>query len=226
MRHDGQPPSPDASEAPYDGLTPDSILDALAQVGRMPDGRMFALNSYENRVYQAGIEDGAPVVVKFYRPGRWNDAQIVEEHAFTAELAAAEIPVVAPLEIDGRTLHAFDRWHFAVFPRCAGRVPAIDRDDTLEWMGRFLGRIHAVGARRPFMARPTLDIDTFGVQSRDWLLEHDFIPPTCCPPGAAWPMPRSTACAAATTARARSRCCACTAIATPPTCCGSTRPMR
>ncbi|MFV8606177.1 serine/threonine protein kinase [Ralstonia pseudosolanacearum] len=181
MRHDGQPPSPDASEAPYAGLTPDSILDALAQVGRMPDGRMFALNSYENRVYQAGIEDGAPVVVKFYRPGRWNDAQIVEEHAFTADLAAAEIPVVAPLEIDGRTLHAFDRWHFAVFPRCAGRVPAIDRDDTLEWMGRFLGRIHAVGARRPFMARPTLDIDTFGVQSRDWLLEHDFIPPDLLP---------------------------------------------
>lgn len=102
----GQPASADA---PYDGLTPDSILDALAQVGLMPDGRMFALNSYENRVYQAGVEDSAPVVVKFYRPGRWNDAQIVEEHAFTAELAAAEIPVIAPLEIDGRTLHAFER---------------------------------------------------------------------------------------------------------------------
>jgi Ser/Thr protein kinase RdoA (MazF antagonist) len=170
-----------AAVKPYDGLTPDSILDALAQVGLMPDGRMFALNSYENRVYQAGVEDSAPVVVKFYRPSRWTDAQIVEEHAFTAELAAAEIPVVAPLEIDGRTLHAFERWHFAVFPRCAGRVPAIDQDHTLEWMGRFLGRIHVVGARRPFVARPALDIDTFGVQSRDWLLEHDFIPPDLLP---------------------------------------------
>ncbi|RMC97819.1 phosphotransferase, partial [Klebsiella pneumoniae] len=129
-----------------------SILDALAQVGLMPDGRMFALNSYENRVYQAGVEDSAPVVVKFYRPGRWTDAQIVEEHAFTAELAAAEIPVVAPLEIDDRTLHAFERWHFAVFPRCAGRGPAIDQDHTLEWMGRFLCPIHVVGARRPFVA--------------------------------------------------------------------------
>ena len=131
MHDDGQPAS---AEAPYDGLTPDSILDALAQVGLMPDGRMFALNSYENRVYQAGVEDSAPVVVKFYRPGRWTEAQIVEEHAFTAELAAAEIPVIAPLEIDGRTLHTFERWHFAVFPRCAGRVPAIDRDDTLRRM--------------------------------------------------------------------------------------------
>ncbi|WP_413707060.1 serine/threonine protein kinase [Ralstonia sp. Ralssp110] len=178
MHDDGQPAS---AEAPYDGLTPDSILDALAQVGLMPDGRMFALNSYENRVYQAGVEDSAPVVVKFYRPDRWSDTQIVEEHSFTAELAAAEIPVIAPLEIDGRTLHAFERWHFAVFPRCAGRVPAIDQDDTLEWMGRFLGRIHAVGAQRPFMARPALDIDTFGVQSRDWLLEHDFIPTDLLP---------------------------------------------
>ncbi|CAJ0873130.1 Serine/threonine protein kinase RdoA [Ralstonia sp. LMG 32965] len=178
MHDDGQPASADA---PYDGLTPDSILDALAEVGLMPDGRMFALNSYENRVYQVGVEDSAPVVAKFYRPGRWSDTQIVEEHSFTAELAAAEIPVIAPLEIEGRTLHAFERWHFAVFPRCAGRVPAIDHDDTLEWMGRFLGRIHAVGAQRPFMARPALDIDTFGVQSRDWLLEHDFIPPDLLP---------------------------------------------
>ncbi|MGT2434459.1 serine/threonine protein kinase [Cupriavidus basilensis] len=178
MHDDGQPAS---AEAPYDGLTPDSILDALAQVGLMPDGRMFALNSYENRVYQAGVEDSAPVVVKFYRPGRWTEAQIIEEHAFTAELAAAEIPVIAPLEIDGRTLHTFERWHFAV-----SRVaPAGCRPSTAttRWNGWAVSSVAFTPSARSgrSSARPALDIDTFGVQSRDWLLKHDFIPPDLLP---------------------------------------------
>ncbi len=122
------------------------------------DGRLQALGSYENRVYQIGIEDAAPVVAKFYRPGRWSDAAIVEEHAFVAELAAREIPVVAPLALAGGTLHTFGAFRFAVYPRCGGRAPELGNRETLEWMGRFLGRIHAVGALTPFRHRPALDL--------------------------------------------------------------------
>lgn len=160
MYNDDPPASADTS---YNGLTSDSILDALTRAGLIPDSRMFALSSYENRVYQAGVEDSMSVIVKSYRLDRWIDAQVAEEHAFTAELAAAEIPMVAPLEIDDRTLHASERWYFAVFPYCTDRVPAIDQDHILEWMGRFLGCIHVMDARRPLVARPALDIDTSGV---------------------------------------------------------------
>ena len=162
---------------PYAGLTPDAVLDAIESLGLRCDGRQFALNSYENRVYQVGIEDAAPLIVKFYRPHRWSEAQILEEHAFAAELDAAEIPVVAPLEIGGKTLHTFNDFRFAVFPRRGGRTPELENKETLEWLGRFLGRIHAVGAIRPFQHRPTLDSTTFGRESRDWLLTHDMIPP-------------------------------------------------
>ena len=162
---------------PYSRLTPDVVLDAIESAGLRCDGRQLALNSYENRVYQIGIEDGSPVVAKFYRPGRWSDAQILEEHAFVRELAEREIPVVAPLEIGARTLHEFGGYRFAVYPRRGGRAPELEDRKTLEWIGRFIGRIHAVGALRPFAARPTLDIESFGLEPRDWLLAHGFVPP-------------------------------------------------
>ena len=162
---------------PYSRLTPDVVLDAIESAGLRCDGRQLALNSYENRVYQVGIEGGAPVVAKFYRPGRWSDAQILEEHAFVRELAEREIPVVAPLEIEARTLHEFGGYRFSVYPRRGGRAPELEDSKTLEWIGRFIGRIHAVGALRPFAVRPALDIESFGLEPRDWLLAHGFVPP-------------------------------------------------
>ena len=128
---------------PFAGLTPDALLDALEHVGLHPSGSLLALNSYENRVYQVGMDDAAPLVVKFYRPARWSDAQILEEHQFVSELIEREIPVVGALSIDGRTLHHHGGFRFAVFERRGGRTPELDREGTLEWMGRFLGRIHA-----------------------------------------------------------------------------------
>jgi Ser/Thr protein kinase RdoA (MazF antagonist) len=162
--------------APYAELGPATVLDALESAGLRGDGRLLALNSYENRVYQVWLEDGGSVVAKFYRPGRWSDAQILEEHAFVAELAAREIPAVAPLELDGATLRAHAAFRFAVFPRRGGRTPELEDRETLTWLGRFLGRIHAVGAARAFAARPALDAESFGREPRDWLLAHDFVP--------------------------------------------------
>ena len=161
----------------FANLTPDIVLDALDSVGLTGDGRLLALNSYENRVYQIGMEEGPPVVAKFYRPNRWSDAAILEEHAFTQELAEREIPVVPPLPLAGNgTLHRFGGFRFAVFPRRGGRAPELDDSATLEWLGRFIGRIHAVGATQPFQARPTLNITSFGEEPRDYLLSHGFIP--------------------------------------------------
>ena len=171
---------PGADPHPYSGLTPDVVLDALESAGLAGDGRLLALNSYENRVYQIGIEDAAGpssfVVAKFYRPARWTDAQILEEHAFVRELAEREIPVVAPLVLQGATLPEFGGFRFAVYPRRGGRTPELEDPKTLEWLGRFIGRIHAVGAVRPFDTRPALDLESFGVEPRAWLLEHGFIP--------------------------------------------------
>jgi Ser/Thr protein kinase RdoA (MazF antagonist) len=139
---------------PYSGLTPDVVLNALDGVGLRCDGTLLALNSYENRVYQVGIDDAAAAGGQVLPAGRWSDAAILEEHAFVAELAEREIPVVAPLALAGATLHAGGGFRFAVFPRRGGRAPELDRPETLEWMGRFLGRIHAVGALAPFRERP------------------------------------------------------------------------
>jgi Ser/Thr protein kinase RdoA (MazF antagonist) len=169
------------SPHPYSALTPDVVLDALDGVGYRGDGRLLALGSYENRVYQVFRDDAPPLVAKFYRPGRWSDAQIHEEHAFVAELAASELPVVAPLTSDEKTLHAFAGFRFAVYAKCGGRAPELEDRATLEWMGRFLGRIHAVGARSPFAQRPAIDPETFGRASCDWLLAHDFIPSDLLP---------------------------------------------
>ncbi|MBW8371131.1 MAG: serine/threonine protein kinase [Thiobacillus sp.] len=161
---------------PYSALTPDCALDALDSTGLKADGRLLALNSYENRVYQMGVEDAHLVVVKFYRPERWSDAAILEEHAYTIELAAREIPVVAPLVLNGATLHLHAGFRFAVYPKQGGRMPEFDRADTLQRMGRFLGRIHAVGAQANFSHRPTLDLETFGIASRDFLRAGKWLP--------------------------------------------------
>ncbi len=160
----------------FDGLTPDVVLDALASVGLYGDGRLMALSSYENRVYQVRLEDGERVVAKFYRPGRWSEAQILEEHSFSDELMAAEIPVIGPLVLQGRTLHPFAGFAFSVSPNRGGRPPELDDADTLEWIGRFLARIHSLGAAQPFQHRPALDLQSFGVEPRQWLLEHDMVP--------------------------------------------------
>lgn len=160
----------------FSSLTPDIVLDAFDAKGLRSDGRMLALNSYENRVYQIGMEDQPALVAKFYRPGRWSDAAILEEHAFVQELVAQEIPVVPALTLAGTTLHVYQGFRFALFPRHGGRAPELEDAATLEWMGRFIGRIHAVGALRPFTQRPVLDIATFGEEPRDYLLAHDFIP--------------------------------------------------
>ena len=169
------------ADHPYSALTPDVVQDALASIGLWGDGRMAALNSFENRVYQIHLEspvDGhAQVVAKFYRPGRWSDAQIAEEHAFALELVQAEIPAVPPLVVNGATLHHFGGFAFAVSPRRGGRRPELENFDVLEWIGRFLARIHSVGAARPFQVRPALDAANFAHEPRDWLMEHAAVAP-------------------------------------------------
>ena len=165
---------------PYAHLTPDVVLDALASVGLFGDGRLTALSSYENRVYQVHLEDAyqghAAVVVKFYRPERWSPAQIQEEHDFAEELVAGEVPVVAPLRLNGQTLHQAAGFAFSVSPRRGGRAPELDDMDVLEWIGRFFARIHTVGAARPFALRPALDVASFAQEPRGWLQQHRMIP--------------------------------------------------
>jgi Ser/Thr protein kinase RdoA (MazF antagonist) len=168
----------------FESLTPDVVLDALASVGLFGDGRLTALSSYENRVYQVHLEHGldrdtaAPrsVVVKFYRPERWTDAQIREEHSFSFELMSAEIPVVGPLVLHGQNLHHHAGFAFSVSPQRGGRHPELDDFEVLEWIGRFLARIHTVGAAKPFEHRPALDAQSFGIESMQWLLSHDVVP--------------------------------------------------
>lgn len=155
----------DAATHPFARLGPDLVLDAIDAAGLRTDGRLLALNSYENRVYQAGLDEGGFVVAKFYRPDRWSDAAIREEHAFTLALAEQEIPAVPPIILpDGDTLAQHDGFRLAVFERRGGRSPELDDPAVLEWLGRFIGRIHAVGATRKFEHRLTLDAETWGAQ--------------------------------------------------------------
>lgn len=161
---------------PFAGLTPDTLLDAVESLGLRPSGSLLALNSYENRVYQIGMDEGPALVAKFYRTGRWTDAQILEEHAFVGALAEAEIPVVPALVLQGQTLHRHGDFRFSLFARRGGRTPEFDRPETLTWMGRFLGRIHALGAVAPYRLRPALDIESFGEAPVRWLLEQGWIP--------------------------------------------------
>jgi len=156
---------------PYSRLTPDLVLDAVAAADLRPDGRLLSLNSYENRVYQVWLEDGTAVVAKFYRPGRWSDAQIDEEHGFARELAEREIPIVAPTH----SLRFAD-FRVAIYPRRGGRTPELGDSRTLEWIGRFIGRIHAVGATKKFQHRESLTPKTFGHDARAFLLASNFIP--------------------------------------------------
>ena len=162
---------------PFARLDPDRVIRAVEATGCRSDARVLALNSYENRVYQVGLEEAQPVVVKFYRPGRWSDAQILEEHVFTAELAELEIPAVPPLaDADGRTLHHDGDLRYAIYPRHGGRAPDVEDFDALAVFGRYLGRIHRVGALRTFTVRPDLSVAEFGHASRDFLLSTEFLP--------------------------------------------------
>ena len=161
---------------PFSNLSPDLILDAIDSLGIATDGRLLALNSYENRVYQVGVEDASPIVAKFYRPHRWDDVAILEEHAFVQSLADAEIPAVAPSSIDGKTLFTYQDFRFSIFPKHGGRAPELDQEGVLEWIGRFIGRIHSVGALSDFKHRPTLNIDTFGEEPSAYLLNEGMMP--------------------------------------------------
>ena len=161
---------------PYAGLHPERVLDAIAAAGLAPDGRLLALNSYENRVYQVGLEDGSFIVAKFYRPARWSDAAIGEEHAFTLELAAAELPVVAPLAFHGRTLLDHAGFRYALFPRRGGRAPELESAEPLLWMGRLIARLHGVGGRAPFRHRGVLDRATLVARPARAVLACGLLP--------------------------------------------------
>lgn len=163
-------------ERPYDGLTPEVILDAVESVGLQADGCLLALNSFENRVYQVGLEDDQPVVAKFYRPGRWSDETIADEHLLSLTLAERELPVVAPLRFDGESLLQHGGYRFALFPRQGGREPALESLTNLAWLGRLLGRIHAVSATLELKhRRRLLDVDRVR-EAASFLFESDFVP--------------------------------------------------
>lgn len=165
------------TNAPYYKLGPDNILAAIDSTGLVTDGRLLALNSYENRVYQAGIDESEPVIAKFYRPGRWSDGQILEEHAFALELEEAEIPLIAPSVIGGETLFHHGGFRFALFRRQGGHAPELEDRETLNWLGRFIGRIHTVGQAHPFKLRPTLTAERYGQESINTILAGRWLPP-------------------------------------------------
>ena len=165
----------------YAELQPQDFLEALEDLGFYCNGRLLALNSYENRVYQVGIDDNDAIVAKFYRPNRWSDDAILEEHGFTAELEEQEIPVVAPMVINGTTLHKVGEFRVAVYPRRGGRAPDLDNFELLEQLGRFVARIHLVGATARFRHRPGIDIETYAIESMEYLLDQDFIPAELLP---------------------------------------------
>lgn len=165
------------NQHPYDALTPDVLLSAVESLGICCDGRLLALNSYENRVYQVGVEDDKPVVAKFYRPNRWTNESILEEHVYTQALADAEIPVIAPTIFpDGQTLFEYEGFRFAVYPCRGGRWPELEDSNSLAWMGRFIARIHAIGATSEFKHRPTIDIESYGHESFRFLMQKNIIP--------------------------------------------------
>lgn len=166
---------------PFSTLTPDLVLDAVESLGYLSDARVLALNSYENRVYQVGIEDQQPLIAKFYRPQRWSDAAIREEHLFSQELAECEVPLVAPLLRDGESLFEHAGFRFALFPRRGGRAPEPGNLDQLYRLGQLLGRLHAVGASRPFEHRENLAVNNFGHASLATLLDGGFIPRSLLP---------------------------------------------
>ena len=166
----------DETLTPYYRLDPEMLIQVIESTGLLSDGRLLALNSYENRVYQVGIEDSVPLIAKVYRPGRWSDEQILEEHSFALEIAAAEIPLIPPMVINGKTLHEYEGFRFALFERRGGHAPELDQRDTRVWLGRFLGRIHAIGAASKFKTRPALTIESFGHQPVQELISGRWLP--------------------------------------------------
>jgi len=160
----------------FQSLEPEDILDAAEALGLDVNGRLLALNSYENRVYQLGVGERDLKVIKFYRPERWSDEAIREEHGFAEELADAELPVVAPLAVSGDTLHHAGHFRIAVFDCRGGRAPELDNLDQLRQLGRLVAQIHNTGSRSTFLERPTIDIDAFGTDSFNYLLDEGFIP--------------------------------------------------
>lgn len=165
----------DSTVQPFAGLSPEVVLDAAAAAGLEPDGRLFALNSYENRVYQLWSGERG-LVLKFYRPRRWSDAQIAEEHEFTQELAAAELPVAAPLKVQGQTLLRFKDFRFAAFPFLRGRAPDLDAPEARQLLGRSLARLHQIGATRPFRVRPRIGVERLGWEARAQVLGGELLP--------------------------------------------------
>jgi Ser/Thr protein kinase RdoA (MazF antagonist) len=163
-------------EHDYNALDPDTVLQAVESVGCRASGRMLALNSYENRVYRIELEEDRPLVAKFYRPDRWRDEAIAEEHAFALELAAEEIPVVAPMKFDGETLLQYGGYRFTLFPLQGGRWPDLEYSEDMIWMGRFIARIHAVGKRHVFQHRPQISLQRLGRDAIEYLSAHEFIP--------------------------------------------------
>ena len=160
----------------YANLTPDLVIDAIENFGYLSDLRVFPLNSYENRVYQVGIEDAEPIIAKFYRPNRWSNEQIQEEHDFSLALTEMEIPIISPMQRDGQTLFEYQGYRFALYPRRGGHAPDFDDLDFLYTLGQHLGRIHALGKAKPFEFRPSLNIQTFSIESREFILTNDFLP--------------------------------------------------
>lgn len=189
----------------YTQLTPDTVINSIESMGYWSDSRILALNSYENRVYQIGIEQAladtkptesnsitacsaanntdkpAPLIAKFYRPNRWSDEQIIEEHLFTQQLFDLDIPVVPPLQFDNKTLLNYNGYRFALYLRRGGHAPELDNGDHLEIIGRFLGRIHGVSQNQPFKHRPSVTIQSYAIDSRNFLLDNNFIPKDLIP---------------------------------------------
>lgn len=167
---------------PYEKLTPDFVLDAIEAKGFLTDARILTLNSYENRVYQVGIEGSSPLIAKFYRPGRWTHAQILEEHQFTQALKDLDISVVPPLfDTSGNSIFEYQDFLFSLYPRQGGHAPNLDDFDTLLSIGRAMGRTHALGQAQVFKHRPTLSIETFATDSYNFLLKNESIPRSLLP---------------------------------------------
>ena len=161
---------------PFAKLTPDFIMDAIEAQGYLCDGRYLTLNSYENRVYQIGLEGENPIIAKFYRPERWSAAQILEEHDFCFELAEQELPIVLPIRNEkNETLLEYQGFNIALFLRKGGHAPELDYADNLTILGRLMARMHAIGGRASYQFRPAIDIQSYGHESVQFILQH-FIP--------------------------------------------------
>ncbi|WP_370053618.1 serine/threonine protein kinase [Neptunomonas sp.] len=164
------------NKQPFYELKPDTVIDAVESIGYLSDGRIMALNSYENRVYQVGLDESEPLIAKFYRPQRWTDEQIGEEHRFMAQLVEQDLSVVAPIKSDtGQTLFSYDDYRFSIFVRKGGRAPELEDPEHLFQLGNTLGRIHLAGQAEPFKHRPTLDIQSYGIDSTDFI-SRELIP--------------------------------------------------